>query len=291
VDGNLTRIYVTSGEQVKTGQPLMEIDPTKQRATVAQIRATEAQKKATYDYNTIQVDRQRKLYADGVVSKSALDLAEQGYQDSKADYESSGANLKAEEQQLSYYHIVAPFDGIVGDIPAHVGDYVSPSTMLTTVDQRDDLEIYIYIPTSRVSRLHKGLPVELRNNEGELLDTTSIDFISPQVDSQLQGILAKAPVKNQALRSMQMVNAKVIWDEKPMPQVPILAVSRIGGQQFVFVAEPGANGGYVARQRAIQLGDTVGNNYSVLSGLNPGDKVIVSGTQFLVDGAPVAPMG
>ncbi len=72
--------------------------------------------------------------------------------------------------------------------------------------------------------------------------------------------------------------------------MPVRAVTRLGGQTFVYVAQ-GDNGKFVAKQRAVTLGDTIGNNYAVEAGLNNGDKVIVSGTQFLVDGAPVQPLG
>jgi len=70
---------------------------------------------------------------------------------------------------------------------------------------------------------------------------------------------------------------------------PTLAVTRIGGQAFVYVATQ-AEHGSVAKQRAVVLGDTVGNDYAVNGGLKPGEKVIISGTQFLVDGAPVEPI-
>ena len=68
-----------------------------------------------------------------------------------------------------------------------------------------------------------------------------------------------------------------------------MAVSRVGGQFFVFVAEPDKNGSYVARQKPLKVGQMAGNDYVVLDGIKPGDKIIVSGTQFLVDGAPVIP--
>jgi multidrug efflux pump subunit AcrA (membrane-fusion protein) len=66
-------------------------------------------------------------------------------------------------------------------------------------------------------------------------------------------------------------------------------VTRIGGQPFVYVATA-ANNGTVAKQRVVTLGDTIGNDYAVTGGLNAGDKVIVSGIQFLVDGVPVQPI-
>jgi RND family efflux transporter MFP subunit len=292
VDGKLTNILARSGESVKAGQLLMEIDPVKQVSTVEAQRATENQKRALYEYNGTELDRQKKLHAAGIISQSALDQVQQAYDNSKADYESAKASRVAQERELSYYQITAPMSGVVGDIPVHVGDYVSPSTMLTTVDENRDLEAYIYVPTERISQIRTGLGVDLLDTSGKLIEHTAINFISPQVDNQLQGVLAKAPVHASlsALRNAQLVKARVIWNTSPAPVVPVLAVTRLGGQAFVFVATE-QDGKFFARMRAVQLGDTIGNSYAVRDGLKNGDKVIISGTQFLIDGAPVQPLG
>lgn len=292
VNGPLTQIQVHSGDHVKAGQVMMEIDPRQQQATVAAQLATERQKKALYDYNQLELERQQKLFEAGITSREAYQQEQQAFQNAKADYESAVESRKAQQQLLDYYTIRAPFDGVVGDIPVHVGDYVTTSTMLTTVDENKDLEAYIYVPTERASEVHTGLGVELLDNSGNLIETTKIDFVSPQVDSTLQAILAKAPVHSSALavRNAQMVTARVIWSTKPMPVVPVLAVTRVGGQSFVFVAQQ-QSGHFFARQLPVTLGETVGNAYAILSGLSAGDRVIVSGTQFLVNNMPVMPLG
>ena len=293
VDGNLILINVHSGDHVKQGQLLMQIDPLKQQATVDTQAATTQQKLAVYQFNQIEIERQRKLFAAGITSRDALDQAEQSFRNTKADYDSSVAAESTQRRELAYYRIVAPFDGVVGDVPVHVGDYVSSTTMLTTIDENKDLEAYIYVPTERAGQVRTGLDVDILDNSDKLVETTKIDFLSPQVDNGLQSILAKAPVHSESaamLRTAQLVKARIIWSTAPTPVVPVLAVTRLGGQAFVYVAS-GADGKFVAKQKAITLGDTVGNNYAVLGGLANGDRVIVSGTQFLVDGAPVQPMG
>jgi RND family efflux transporter MFP subunit len=293
VSGNLTQILVKSGDHVKAGQPILTINPIQQQALVDAQQATENQKKALYDYNQVEVERQRKLFAAGVTSRDTLDQAEQSFANTRADWQSAIATRKSLQEQLSYYRIKAPFDGIVGDIPVHLGDYVTPATPLTTIDENKDLEAYIYIPTERSSQVRMGLPVELLDADGNVVEKSSIDFLSPQVDSQLQGILVKAPVHSTSdyLRSAQLVKARIIWKTSPLPVVPVLAVSRQGGQTFVFLAVPGPNGHFVAHQTVVTLGETVGNSYAVTAGLKPGDKVVVSGTQFLVDDMPVMPHG
>jgi RND family efflux transporter MFP subunit len=296
VSGILTQIRVHSGDHVRAGQALMEIDPRQQAATVASARATERQKKALYDYNTVEIERQRKLFEAGVTSRDAYDQARQAFENAKADYQSAVEARRTQEEQLAYYTVRAPFDGIVGDIPVHVGDFVtplaSPATVLTTVDENKNLEAYIYVPTERSGQVRQGLEVDLTDNAGKLLEKTKIYFLSPQVDSTLQGILVKAPVHTapDVLRTAQLIKARVIWSTSPMAVAPVLAVTRQGGQSFVFVAEQ-QGGHFVARQTAVTLGDTVGNDYAISSGLKAGDRVIVSSTQFLVNGMPVMPMG
>jgi RND family efflux transporter MFP subunit len=291
VDGRLTQILARSGDHVKAGQALMNIDPQHQNATVASTQATERQKKALYDYNVLEIDRQRKLFDAGIISRDAFDLAQQSFSNSKADYESAVELRKTQEEQLAYYTVRAPFEGVVGDIPVHVGDYVSPTTMLTTVDENKDLEAYIYVPTERTSQVRMGLAIDLLDTNENLIEKTKINFISPQVDSALQGILVKAPVHTslETLRNAQLIKARVIWNTEPMAVIPVLAVTRLGGQSFVFLAQQ-QNGHWSAQQVPVTLGDTVGNTYSVISGLKAGDKVIVSSTQFLVNGMPVMPL-
>lgn len=290
VSGRITQILVHSGDHVKAGQALMHLDAQPQIATVDSLRATERQKKALYDYNAIEVERQRKLFDAGVISRDAWEQAQQTYANTKADYEASVASRKTQEEQLAYYTVRAPFAGVVGDVPVHVGDFASTSTVLTTVDEHQDLEAYIYIPTERAADVRTGLAVEIYATDGSLIEKSAIDFVSPQVDSSLQGILVKAPVHTASVRHDQMVKARVVWNTKPMAVVPVLAVTRLGGQSFVFVLrQQGA--GFMAAQVPVALGDTVGNNYSISSGLQPGEKVIISSTQFLVNGMPVVPLG
>ena len=291
VDGSLTRILVKSGDHVHAGQVLMTIDPLKQQATVDQQRSTEAQKKATYDYNRIEVERQRQLYEGGVSSKQDYQLAEQAFENSKADWEASTAGLVTQQRELAYYNLTAPFDGIIGDVPVHIGDYVSPQTLLTTVDENADLEAYIYIPTEKAASIRMGLGVQIVTSSGELIESTKIDFVSQQVDNGIQGILVKAPIHASLdkFRNAQLVKARVVWSTSPTPTIPVLAVTRIGGQSFVYVATQAENG-TIAKQRAVTLGDTIGNDYAVTDGLKPGEKVIISGIQFLIDGTPVQPI-
>jgi RND family efflux transporter MFP subunit len=291
VDGNLTKILVKSGDAVKAGQLLMEIDPLKQVATVEAQQGTEQQQKAVYQYNQADMARQEQLYKDGIISKQAYEQAVQSLQNSKGALDSAAAQTHTQREQLAYYQIRAPFAGIVGDIPVHQGDYVSPTTTLTTVDENNDLEAYIYLPTERAAEVKNGLAVDLLDEGGTVLAHSSLDFVSPEVDNDLQGILAKAsiPKSSERLRNGQIVNARITWSTAQAATVPVLAVTRIGGQSFVYVAAP-KGGGFSAHLVSVTLGEPIGNIYPVIAGLNTGDRVILSGIQFLQEGVPVQPL-
>lgn len=291
VEGNLTKILVKSGDVVKAGQTLMQIDPLKQVATVQAQQGAEQQQKAAFDYNQTELKRQEQLFQAGIISRQAYDQAVQSFQNSKAALDAAGAQVQTQREQLAYYQIRAPFAGIVGDIPVHIGDYVSPQTTLTTVDENKGLEAYIYVSTDRAGQIKTGLPVDLLDTNGAALTHTSIYFVSPQVESGLQGILAKAPVPQSSamLRNGQLVNARITWSTQPAITVPVLAVTRIGGQSFVYVAAKKDNG-YIAHQTSVSLGEPTGNRYPVREGLREGDLVITSGIQLLQEGVPVMPL-
>jgi RND family efflux transporter MFP subunit len=294
VDGNITKIFVASGQVVKAGQVLMQIDPLKQVATVDQQVGAQAQSNASYQFNKAEVDRQKRLFDAGITSRQAYDTAVQNFESSKAAYDASAAGTVSQKQQLAYYQIRAPFAGIVGDIPVHVGDYVTPasvpSTVLTTVDDQSGLEAYVYIPTERLSEARVGLPVTILDTAGNVVVKSTISFVSPQVDNGLQGVLAKAEVPaGSKVRNQEVVNARVTWNSTPKPTVPVLAVQQIGGQAFVYLAQA-RGAGFMAHQIPVTVGETIGNIYPVLGGLKEGDQVIVSGLQFIGEGAPVTPM-
>jgi len=289
VEGWIFDINVHSGDVVKKGQSLMEIDPRRQAATVSNWEAQRASKVATRELAKVQLERARGLSASGVISKQDLDQAQSSYDAADADVKSMDAQINQQQVQLKYCSVFAPVDGIVGDIPVHVGDRVTNTTLLTTIDERRGLELYLPIPSDRAKELKMGAPVEILDAAGNVILTTKVYFISPQVDTSTQSVLAKAPVDQTAdkrLRSQQLVRARITWNTQPGITIPVVAVSRISGQFFAFVAEQ-KDGKEVARQIPLTLGDISGNDYKVISGLKAGDDVVVSGGQNLADGMPI----
>ena len=224
----------------------------------------------------------------------------------------AAAQVQAAQVQVQYTKVFAPFTGIVGDIPTKVGDYVEKADQLTTLTRNDSLELNISVPLEEAKKLRLGLPVQMLNAQGQPTARGKLSFISPNASSDSQTVLVKANFGNSRsqLINRQSVQTKVIWNERPGILIPVTAISRLGGETFVFVAEAptekkaeapaekkaeapaekkaGAPK-LVAQQKPVKLGVIEGNNYQVIQGLKAGDKIVVSGILNLTNGAPITP--
>jgi len=289
IDGQITQILVKSGDRVRQGAPLMQIDPQRQQAAVSSQEAERAAREAAVAFARQQAQRAGELFTAGAISRQELEQAETGLRTAEANLRALSAQVQQQQVQLRYFTVAAPTAGVIGDIPVRVGNQVSPQTMLTTIDQNETLELNVNVPIERAGELRSGMPIQLfPNDSAEPMATTAIDFISPRVDDQTQSVLVKGQVRNPdgKLRAAQYVRARIIWKTTEGLVVPVTAVLRISGQFFAFVVEE-AGGKMVAKQRAIKVGPIAGNNYPVLEGIKPGERVVVSGAQKLADGAPI----
>lgn len=289
VDGVVTRINVRSGQRVGAGATLMQIDAGKQRAAVSSNEASRRAQEASLQYAREQLQRAQALFKEGLISRQELDQAVTAVDTTQAALGALEAREQESRVELAYYAVSAPTGGVVGDIPVRVGDRVTTTTVLTTIDQEAGLEAYIYVPVERASDLKTGLPVRLLDSAGQVLATSRIDFVSPQVDDRTQAVLVKAPVPaGQGFRTEQFMRAQIVWSSEPAITIPALAVIRVNGQYFAYVAEQ-KDSVLVAKQRLVRVGPLFGNEYVVLQGLEPGERVVTSGIQRLGDGVPVAP--
>ncbi len=364
--GRVTRIFVSSGDRVAAGDPIMQLSADRSQAdynaALSNINATSASKDAAEAQLRAAQERKAQVEADlaltvsdygrtatlvqrGAVAREQLDQVVRDRAVAEAALKSANQEIKAlsasrdqaqatlaqanssanaTQQDLLDKTVTAPIAGIVGDIPVKLGDYVAVGSSMATITQNEDLDLNIAVDISNASRLRPGLPVELRlAGQDNVITTGTINFVSPTTDAATQTVLAKARFStlNQPLQDDQKLTVRVIWDERPGILIPTTAVSRLGGQTFVFVpGEPdppaegegpppgkpakGPAGGpagdqpgsqaegppsVVARLKAVKLGDLQGNEYQVLEGLAPGDTVITSGLLNLRDGVPIAP--
>ncbi len=289
-----------------------------------QLKSLQAKKQAnlsTLANNRRNLERDRQLVAEGAINQRIFDDTATKVATSQADLDSIDADIRAQRSsiararaaiarnqrllqqaqadmreqkvQLEFFTIKAPFAGTVGDIPIKVGDFVSESTKLLTLSQNDRLELQIAVPLEKASQLKTGLPVRLIDDQEKSKADGKISFVAPNVDNSTQSILVKAVFDNpkNSMRADQFVKARLVWSSRPGVLVPTTAISRLGGQNFIFVAENKADTvgqtQLVASQRPIKLGKIVGNNQEVLEGLKPGEKIVTSGILQLRDGIPI----
>jgi RND family efflux transporter MFP subunit len=290
VEGLITRIFVKAGQQVKAGTPLVQINAERQRAAVSSAEANLAGAESDVVYWQQQAKRLAALVDAGAVSKAESDQAQNQLRTAEARLKSLNAQVQEGRVELAFYRVDAPQSGTVGDIPIRVGDRVTNSTVITTIDDKQGLEAYVQVPLDRSTQVRLGLPVQLLDSEGKVVATNPITFVAPRVDDQTQTVLVKSLLREAppaSVRVLQFVRARIVWREVQGLKVPVTAVVRISGQYFCFVAEPGQGGGLVARQKPIDVGQVIGNDYVVRNGLKAGDKLIVSGIQKVGEGAPV----
>jgi RND family efflux transporter MFP subunit len=291
VSGYIRAIHAKPGETVRAGSVLIAIDPGQQAAALRSLAANLQTKRANLAYAVQNDESSKELVAAGV-------LGQLDYQQRRSQRLSAEADVKAAEEQmqgqsdlLRFYTIAAPSDGVVGDVPVKIGDYVSPQTRLTSVDQDKLIEAYVYVPITKANSIKSDTTIQLVDDQGKTVCEEKPSFISPQVSVDTQTVLVKTICPNAGdLRAAQVLKARIIWGRHPGVTVPTDAVTRQSGQYFVFVVERGkGTADVLAHQRPIEVGLILDNEFVVTKGLEPGTEVVVSNIQKLHDGARVTP--
>lgn len=289
-EGFITRILVKSGDRVNAGTPLFEIDSNSQKALVANLESVRVAREADVTLAKQRAQRAKALLDAGAGTLQDLESATSAVQTADAQLKSLDAQITQQKNELGYFRVTAPTAGVIGDVPVRQGDRVTRATKLTDIDSNQGLEIYLSVPVQQATQLKLGLPVQVLSDAGGAATVERVTFIDPSVDDTTQTVLVKAAVSaTKSLRTDQFVRTRVVWSTEPAMTLPITAVLRISGQFFVYVATPAGNG-LVAKQRQVVLGQVMGNDYLVVSGLNAGERVVVSGIQKIGDGAPVQAM-
>lgn len=287
-------------------------DSNNVKETLKALQASLASRKARLEFTQQELTRYTDLFSQGAVSKESVEEHGQNLKIAESDLKTlesqvqaqkalvaknekllkqCEAQLKEQQTQLRYFSIMAPQPGAIGDVPVKVGEYVTSSTVLTTLEEPGPLEVYINIPASFGEKLKVGLPIVYRNEDGGIVASGKVFFVSHEVNNADQSILVKALFENadSKLRTGQLVNVQVIWQRAKVLLVPTTAVTHLGGKDFLFVAEKVGTGGFVAKQKSVHLGEIEDEKYRVKSGVTDGESIVVSGVQNLTDGAPLNP--
>jgi RND family efflux transporter MFP subunit len=211
----------------------------------------------------------------------------------KGEIDRAAGQVGVSTQSLVFNRVLAPIDGVVGDIVPKVGDFLSVGDKFTNIADNSVMEMDINVPTERADDLQLGLPVEILLDGGKKSQVVGeIGFISPTVDQEAQAILTKVFFRNDgSLRNRQYVRVRLIWKKQPGILIPTDAVKSLGSEKFVFVAQPGESqdgqSTLLARQTKIQVGKIQGQSYQVRSGVNVNDRIAVTQIINLNDNTPI----
>lgn len=287
---NAVKALATAKAQRETAKAVLMLDDLNvERArllvnagALGQIRLDEALTKQEASKNNL-IAAEEQVAAAEVLVKQA-----------EAAIRQSQAAVDASRVSVEFKTITAPIAGLLDDLPVKIGDYVSTGQVVAKVTQTDALFLNIEVPADRASQLRTGLTVELIDpTNTQQLAVGSLTFISPTANTESQAVLTKARFRNVEgkLRDGQYVQARIIWKTQSGILIPITAVSRVGGKNFVYRLDdqPSENGQMVVRLIPVGLGDIQGDSYQVTSGLEQGDRIAVSNVLKLRDGVPIQP--
>lgn len=223
------------------------------------------------------------------VSQEKIQGAKSNVNRARANIDQSRGNKGSIEQNLIFNRITAPVTGIVGDFnKKKIGDYLSQGEALTTITNNDKFLLNINVPIENLPRLKIGLPVEILGDKNISVVSGSISFISPLTEQNNQSVTVKISFENDgSFKDDKYVRARLIWDTKPGVLIPTNVVSSLGGQKFVFVAQKGDSEALTAKQIPITIGGIQGQEYQVLSGVNPGDRIVTSRILDLRNNTPI----
>ncbi|EXI86269.1 MAG: Solvent efflux pump periplasmic linker SrpA precursor [Candidatus Accumulibacter regalis] len=301
VTGYLVKQHYTEGDWVKKGQLLFQIDPRTFQAAVDQAEGMRAQQRALYQTAKANLARVKPLAAKNALSQKDLDDTTGAELSAKASLEAAEASLQTAKLNLSFTRITSPIDGIAGIAKAQIGDLLSPSmaTELTTVSTVDPIKVYFnisereYLPLARAVIANDGkrqvVPLELILVDGSAYPHNGeFSLLDRQVDPTTGTFKGAAvfPNPDRLLRPGQYGRIRATMSvQKGALLVPQRAVTEIQGKYLLAVV--GADNKVAIRP--VTVGERIGSDWIIASGLQPGEKVIAEGTQKVKDGSMVNP--
>ncbi len=274
--GRVEAIEFDEGEPVEKGQALIILDDDIYQAELAQA-------KASLELSRTNYQRAQKLLRRSAGSVSARDeaLAQQRLHE---------ATLALAQARLEKRTIKAPFGGTVGLRTISVGDYVQPGQDLITLVDADPVKVDFRIPEAFLPSVRTGQTIEVKLDAypGQVFEGT-VYAISPVVDVNGRSLLLRARIPNPDgyLKPGQFARVDLIFDlREDALLVPEEALVPRGDERFVFRVVDGK-----AVMTRVQIGDRIGDDVEIISGLNEGDRVVTAGQLKISDGAAVRPVG
>jgi membrane fusion protein, multidrug efflux system len=295
----LAQDYVEGGE-VKKGDLLFEIDPRPFQAALDQAKAKLAQDKAQSGKTELDVKRYTPWAKEQAISQEELDNAVQADIGAKAQVQADEAAVENAQLNLGFTKIKSPVDGLAGTALAQIGDLVGPSgSVLTTVSTVDPIEVYFQVSEQSyltfwrrfigATNEVKNSPLQLIFSDGSVYPEKGKFFYADRQVNPSTGtlqIFGLFPNTNFILRPGQYGRVRAQTQTKTNALVvPQRAVTELqGSYQIALVGETNS-----VHLQPVKVGEQVGSDWIIESGLKAGDRVVVEGTQKAKEGAVVNP--
>lgn len=286
VAGRVTAVQVRSGERVKKGQPLAEIDPTdlqiQQSADAAEIARLQTLLAQAERY----AERQQKLVAQGFISRNGAEDALAQRDALRAQLATARARGSATHHNLSRTKVLAPVDGVVETQVVSVGDYVKVGDPLFKLVSNRVLRAHLPFPESAAARLKAGQKVRLSSpHQPDAVLEGVVESVQPTVNEASRALDVQVRVDNTGnLLAGGTVNASIVTGSKPaavvVPEQSV--VLRPAGKVVYRVA------GGKAQQQVVEVGVKRNGRVEIVRGLTAGESIAEDGAGFLTDGAAVS---
>jgi multidrug efflux system membrane fusion protein len=296
VDGQIVKVNFTEGQFVHAGDALIEIDPRPYQVMLEQAEGQLAKDQAQLHDVQVDFERYTLLFNEGVIAKQQVDTQQAQVGQYQGAIKADQATIDNAKLQLVYSRITAPISGRVGLRLVDQGNIVhsSDTTGLLVITQLQPISVIFTLPQDQLQqvlvKLRGGgqLPVEAygRDDLTKIADgklATIDNTIDPTTGTyKLKSIFSN---ENNVLFPNQFVNVHMLVDTKRgLIVVPAAAIQRGPQGTYVYVVA----GGNTANIRTVTIAQTTGNDVGISSGLNPGDVVVIDGTDKLQDGSKVA---
>jgi membrane fusion protein, multidrug efflux system len=296
VDGELMSVHFKEGELVKSGDPLIEIDPRPYQAVVVQTEGQLTRDQALLDNANVDLKRYTTLLAQDAIPEQQLATQKALVSQYEGTVKNDQGLLDAAKLNVTYCHITSPIAGVVGLRLVDPGNIVhsSDANGMLVVTQIQPISVIFTVgedqlpPVLAKFRSGQKLVVEAWDREMKnKLATGSLDTVDNQID-QTTGTLKLRAVFDNANRTLfpnQFVNARLLQQQKTgVTLVESAAIQRNTNNTYVYLIKPDST----VTIRNVQTGTTEGDQTEITSGLSPGDTVVMTGVDKLQEGSKVA---